>query len=234
MNDLKVAKYVPEEKDCLLKDMNASINAKESERNKYKGQVHGLKVFLDQIKDALAREMQVKQSKSMELDALWKEKVNKSIYMVHQSELEKAKCSSDEEEDDESISNKKFPTGSTLDQRFVENEGVPTAESPTAEIEVVPTAESPNTFIARPILDQRFAENEGVLTAGSPTAKMEVVPTAESPTPRTYRDERAIHRNAKNPSGKIENEGDERKVNSLSPSTINIKKKSKLLCRPGK
>ena len=36
--------------------------------------------------------------------------------------------------------NKTFPTSSTLDQRFVENEGVPTAESPTAKMDVVPTA----------------------------------------------------------------------------------------------
>ena len=49
--------------------------------------------------------------------------------------------------------NKTFPTRSTLDQRFVENEVEPTAESPTAEMEVVTTAESPNTFIAKPILD---------------------------------------------------------------------------------
>ena len=87
-----------------------------------------------------------------------------------------------------------------------------------------PTAELPNTFLARPILDQRFSENEGVTTAESPTAKMEVVPTAESPTPRTSRDERAIRRNFKNPSGNMSNEGDEIQVNSLSPSTISIKK----------
>ena len=96
--------------------MNASINDKEAERNKYKGQVHGMKVFFDQMKDALAREMQISQSTSMELDALR------------------------EEEDNESINNKIFPTRSNLDQRFVENEGVPTAESPTAEMEVVRTA----------------------------------------------------------------------------------------------
>ena len=80
--------------------------------------------------------------------------------------------------------NKTFPTRSTLDQRFVENEGVPTAESPTAKMEVEQTAESPNnnqTFPTRPILDQRFVENEGV-------------PTAESPTQQTSRDKRAIHR----------------------------------------
>ena len=79
---------------------------------------------------------------------------------------------------------------STLDQRFVDNEGEPTAESSTAEMEVVPTAESPNTFITRPILDQRFAENEGVPTDESPAAKMEVVPTSESPTKRTSHEER--------------------------------------------
>ena len=93
MNDLKGAKYVLEEKYCLLKDLDASINANEAKRNQYKGQVHGMKVFLDQMKDALAREMQISQSKSMELDALCEEEYNKSIYMVHQAELEKAKCS---------------------------------------------------------------------------------------------------------------------------------------------
>ena len=58
--------------------------------------------------------------------------------------------------------NKTFPTRSTLDQRFVEIEGEPTAESLTAEMEVVPPAESPNKFIARHILDHIFAEYEGV------------------------------------------------------------------------
>ena len=111
--------------------------------------------------------------------------------------------------------NKTFPTRSTLDQGFVENEGVPTAESPTAEMEVVPTAESPNTFLARPIFDQIFAENEGVPTDESPASKMEVLPTAESPTQRTSCEERAIRRNAKNLSGHMENEGDERKLYSL-------------------
>ena len=67
-------------------------------------------------------------------------------------------------------------------------------------------------------------ENEGVPTAESPTAKMEVVPTAESTTPRTSRDEQEIRRNAKNPSGNMANDGDEIQVNSLSPTTINIKK----------
>ena len=37
----------------------------------------------------------------------------------------------------------KFLARPILDQRFAENEGVPTAESPTAKIEVGPTAESP-------------------------------------------------------------------------------------------
>ena len=105
----------------------------------------------------------------------------------------------------------------------MENEGVTTDESPTAEMEVVPTAESPNTFLARPILDQRFAENEGVLTAESPTSKIEVVSTAESPTQRTSREKQAIRRNARNQSGHMANEGDESQFNSLSPSTINLK-----------
>ena len=46
VNNLKGANYVLEENDCLLKYLNASINAKEAKRNKYKGQVHGMKVFL--------------------------------------------------------------------------------------------------------------------------------------------------------------------------------------------
>ena len=62
-----------------------------------------MKVFLDQMKDALAREMQMSQSKSMEVDALREEEDNISLYMVFLAELEKAKCSSDEEENDESI-----------------------------------------------------------------------------------------------------------------------------------
>ena len=106
VNDLKGAKYVLEEKDCLLKDLNASINAKGAERKKYEVQVHGMKVFLEHMKYALSREMQISQSKSMELDALCKEENNESIYMVHQSELEKTTCSSDEEGNDESINNK--------------------------------------------------------------------------------------------------------------------------------
>ena len=61
---------------------------------------------------------------------------------------------------------KKFPTWPTLEQGFVGNEGVPTAESSTA-MEVVPTAESP-------------IKNNGVPTTEPPTA-LEVVPTAESP-----------------------------------------------------
>ena len=105
----------------------------------------------------------------------------------------------------------------------MENEGVPTAESPTAEMEVVPTAESPNTFLARPILDQIFAENEGVPTDESPAYNMEVVPTSESPNKRTSREERAIRRNTRNPSGHMANEGDESIFDSLSPSKINHK-----------
>ena len=53
-------------------------------------------------------------------------------------------------------SNQTFPTRSTLDQRFAENEGVPTAESPTAKMEVEQKAESPNnnqTFPTRSTLD---------------------------------------------------------------------------------
>ena len=72
-----------------------------------------------------------------------------------------------------------------MDQIFAENEGVPTAESPTAKMEVEQTSESPNnnqTFPTRPILDQRFVENEGVPTVESPFAENEGVPTAESPT----------------------------------------------------
>ena len=55
--------------------------------------------------------------------------------------------------------NETFPTRSTLEQIFVENEGLTTAESHTAKIEVVLIAESPNIFLARHILDQIFAEN---------------------------------------------------------------------------
>ena len=105
----------------------------------------------------------------------------------------------------------------------MKNEGEPTAESPTAETYVVTPAESPNTFIARPILDQKFAENEGVPTDESPAAKMEVVPTAKSPNKRTYHEERAIRRNARNPSGNMANEGDERKFEYLLPSKFNHK-----------
>ena len=52
---------------------------------------------------------------------------------------------------------------------------------------------------------------------------MEVVPTAESPTVKTSCEERAILRNARNPSGHMANEGDERKFYSLSPSKFNHK-----------
>ena len=90
-------------------------------------------------------------------------------------------------------------------------------------MEVVPTAESPNTFIARPVLDQIFAENEGVPTDESPDAKMEGVLTAESPNKRTSREERAIRRNARNPSGHMANEVDDSEFDSLSPSKLNHK-----------
>ena len=51
---------------------------------------------------------------------------------------------------------------------------------------------------------------------------MEVFLSAESPTQRTYREKWTIHRNARNPSGHMANEGDDIQVNSLSPSNINI------------
>ena len=72
-------------------------------------------------------------------------------------------------------------------------------------------------------MDQIFAENEGVPTAESPTSNMEVVPNAESTAQRTSSDERAIRRNAKNPSEHMANEGDESKFDSLSPSKFNHK-----------
>ena len=56
--------------------------------------------------------------------------------MVYRAELEKSKCSSDEEEDGESINNKTFPTRSTLDQIFAENKGERTAESHATKMEV--------------------------------------------------------------------------------------------------
>ena len=62
--------------------------------------------------------------------------------------------------------NQTFTTRSTLEKCVAKNEGVPTAESPTA-LEVVPAAESP-------------IKNKRVPTAESPTA-LEVLPTAESP-----------------------------------------------------
>ena len=52
---------------------------------------------------------------------------------------------------------------------------------------------------------------------------MEVVPTAESPNKRTSREGQAIHRNARNLSGHIANEGDESKFESLPPSKLNHK-----------
>ena len=132
--------------------------------------------------------------------------------------------------------NQKFPIRPTLEQGVAGNEGVPTAESPTA-LEVVPNAELP-------------VINEGVPTSESPTT-MEVVPTAESPitnedvptdeystevvveltaespTPQKSRDKREICRNSRNllvASGHMENEVYESQVNSLSPSNINIQK----------
>ena len=45
VNDLKGAKYSMEEKDCLLKYLNESINDNKVERKKYKEQVHGVKDF---------------------------------------------------------------------------------------------------------------------------------------------------------------------------------------------
>ena len=96
-----------------------------------------------------------------------------------------------------------------MEQGVAVNEGVPTAESPTA-LEVVPTAELP-------------VANEDVLTDKSPT-EVVVEPTAESPTPRKSRNKRAICRNVRNPSGHMKNEGDESQVNSLSPSNKNIQK----------
>ena len=55
MNDLKGAKYVLEEKECLLKNLNASINDNEAKMNKYKVQVHDMKVFFEKTKNSLAR-----------------------------------------------------------------------------------------------------------------------------------------------------------------------------------
>ena len=70
-----------------------------------------MRVFLYQMKDSLAREIKISQSKSMDLDALREEEESTSLYMVHRAELEKAKCSSYEEEYDKSINNKNFPQG---------------------------------------------------------------------------------------------------------------------------
>ena len=78
--------------------------------------------------------------------------------MVNQSELENAKCFSDEEEYNKSKSyleaakenlsdtnnNQTFPIWPILEQGIVVNEVVPTTESPTA-LEVVPNSESPVT-----------------------------------------------------------------------------------------
>ena len=106
--------------------------------------------------------------------------------------------------------NQTFPTRPTLEQGFAINEGVPTAESPTA-LEVVPTTESTVT-------------NKDVLTDEPPTEVVGLT-AAESPTPQTSRDEQAIRRNARNPLvalGNMANEEDESQVNSLSPSNIYI------------
>ena len=79
--------------------------------------------------------------------------------------------------------NETFPIRTTLEQGVAVNEGVPTTESPTV-MEVVPISESPVT-------------NKDVPTDKSPTEVLGVQ-TAESPTPRKYRDEQAIRRNARN------------------------------------
>ena len=95
-----------------------------------------------------------------------------------------------------------------MKQDVVINNGVPTAESPTA-LEVVLTDESP-------------VKNEDVPTDESPTEVVRVL-TAESPTPRKSRDERAILRNARNQlvaSGHMANEVDESQVNYISHSQI--------------
>ena len=97
-----------------------------------------------------------------------------------------------------------------MKQGVAVNEGVPTAESPTA-LEVVPTTELPVT-------------NEDVPTDESPT-EVVGVPTAESPTPQKSRNKRAIRRNSRNllvVSGHMANEGDESQGKSLSPLNINI------------
>ena len=52
---------------------------------------------------------------------------------------------------------------------------------------------------------------------------MEGVTTDESPNKRTPREERAIRRNARNPSGHMANEEDESEFDSLSPSKFNHK-----------
>ena len=79
--------------------------------------------------------------------------------------------------------NQTFPIRPTLEQGVAVNEGVPTAESPTA-LEVAPAAELPVT-------------KEDVPTNESPN-EVVGVPTAESPTPQKYRNKRAINRNARN------------------------------------
>ena len=99
-----------------------------------------------------------------------------------------------------------------MEQGVAVNEGVPTAESPTA-LDVVPTAESPVT-------------NKDVTTDESPT-EVVGVPTTESPTLQKFRDEQAFRINARNllvELGHMVNEGNESQVNSLLPSNIDIKK----------
>ena len=106
--------------------------------------------------------------------------------------------------------NQTFTISPTLEQGVAVNEGVLTAESPTA-LEVVPSAESPVT-------------NEDV-PDDEPPIEVVGVPTDESLTPKKSRNERAIRRNVRNllvASGHMENEGYESQVNSLSPSNIDI------------
>ena len=123
-----------------------------------------------------------------------------------------------------------------MEQGVAGNEGVPTAESPTAlEVvptaespvtnEVVPTSESPNALEVAPTAESPIT-NKDIPTDESP---IEVVgePTAESPTLQKSRDEREIRRNSRNvlvASVNMANDGDESQVNSLSPSNINIQK----------
>ena len=79
--------------------------------------------------------------------------------------------------------NQTFPIRPTLEKGVAINEGVPTAESPTA-LETVPTAESPVT-------------NKDVPTDESPT-EVVVVLTAESPNLQKSLDKRIFHRTSRN------------------------------------